>query len=206
MSGVMRQPGLWPWLTLLIASLGLIGVIVWHVRPGPLDLPKLRSRPLARQPASQPMAVERRRIRLFFPQEFSGTLKELERDIPHSPLLAEEIRAALREMAGGAPGIRPPLPAGTEVRQVFLDAFGIVYVDFGKGFQTVTAAPDPQPDLAISAIVTTLTTSFSEIKRVQFLVEGQEMTFAAGGWNLRGPVRPRFPWETVLPVVSQPQE
>ena len=102
--------------------------------------------------------------------------------------------------------MRPPVPPGTEVRQVFLDAFGILYLDFSKGFQAVVTAPDPQPDLAISAIVNTLTTSFSEIKRVQFLVEGQELTLTAGGWNLHGPLRPRFPWEKVALDVPRAQE
>ena len=202
----MRQPPLWPWLIVLMVSLGLIGAVIWQVRPGTLDFPKLRSRPPVRQPASQPVVIERRWIRLFLPQDSSGTLSEADRDIPRSSLLREEIRSAVREMTAGGPDIRSPVPPGTEVRQVFLDAFGILYLDFSKGFQAVVTAPDPQPDLAISAIVNTLTTSFSEIKRVQFLVEGQELTLTAGGWNLHGPLRPRFPWEKVAPEVPPAQE
>jgi hypothetical protein len=89
---------------------------------------------------------------------------------------------------------------------VFLDTFGIVYIDFGKGIQAVATAPGIQPELAILAVVTSLTTSFSQIKRVQFLAEGHELAVVAGGLDLRRPVTPRFPSEKSSPVVSQPQE
>ena len=51
----------------------------------------------------------------------------------------------------------------------------------------------------------TLTVNFREIKRVQFLVDGQEMTVVAGDLDLRRPVQPRFPGEEAQPVVSLPQ-
>jgi len=206
MPGAARQARLWPWLGLLVVSLGVTAAIAWQILPAAIDLPSVRPRPPAPQSTPRPAAVERRRVRLFFPQESGDTLKELEREIPRRPVLAEEVRAVLRELANGASGGWPPIPAAAEVRQVFLDAFGILYLDFNKEIQAVATAPDPQPELAISAIVTSLTTSFSEIKRVQFLVEGKEIAGTAGGWDLRRPVSPRFPGEENPPVVSQPQE
>ncbi len=206
MSGVMRQPVLWPWLSLLIAALALSAVIVWQVRLPSLDLPKIRSRVLPNQAAGQPTGAEGRRVRLFLPQGTGGTLMEVGREIPRRPTLTEDIRATLRELGGGAPGARPPVAPGIEVRQVFLDAFGILYLDFSKGFYAAVTAPDPQPELSISALVTTLTTSFSEIKRVQFLIEGQEMPVVAGGYDLRGPIQSRFPGEAGFTGNSGVQE
>lgn len=207
MSGAVRQPVFWPWVSLLVGSLGVTGAIAWQVWPRLPDQLSVGSRPVAAQRPAPPPAAERRRIRLFFPQESAEALKEQEREIPRRPTLEEQVRAVLRELAvGGVPGGRPPFPPGIEIRQVFLDAFGIVYLDFGKGLQSVITAPGAQPELVISAIVTTLVSTFSEIKRVQFLVEGQELTLAAGGLDLRRPVGPRFPGEESPPVVSQPQE
>ncbi len=206
MPGAARQARLWPWLGLLVVSLGVTAAIAWQILPAAIDLPSVRPRPPAPQSTPRPAAVERRRVRLFFPQESGDTLKELEREIPRRPLLAEEVRTVLRELANGVSGGWPPIPATAEVRQVFLDAFGILYLDFNKEIQAVATAPDPQPELAISAIVTSLTTSFSEIKRVQFLVEGKEMAGMAGRWDLRRPVSPRFPGEENPPVVSPLQE
>ncbi len=205
MPGASRQARLWPWLVLLIVSSGVTAAIAWQIVPAAIDLPSLRSHPRSPQSTPRSVTVEQRRVRLFFPQETGETLKELEREIPHRPSLAEAMRAVLRELASGAPGGRAPLPPATEVRQVFLDAFGILYLDFSKEILAVTAAPGAERELAISAIVNSLTASFSEVKRVQFLVEGKEVAGMAGGWDLRHPVSPRFPGEENLPVVSPPQ-
>ncbi len=202
----VRQARVWPWLALLVISLGLTAALAWQLLPTVIDLPTVRSRPPSPHSTRQPVVVERRRVRLFFPQEKGETLKEVEREIPHRPILAEQVRAVLRELANGQPGGRPPIPPATEVRQVFLDAFGILYLDFTKEIQAVAAAPGAEPELAISAIVNSLTASFNEVKRVQFLVEGKEMAVVAGGWDLGRPVSPRFPGEENLPVVSPSQE
>ncbi len=207
MSGAVRHPALWPWLSLLLAALGLTAVIAWQIRPRPGDTTRVGPGPLLPQPSSRSAAAEYRRIRLFFPQDSRDSLKEQEKEIPRRATLVEEVRATVQELTGGdLTGSRPLIPLGTELRQVFLDGFGILYLDFSKGFQVVVAASGIQPELAISAIVTTLTTSFSEIKRVQFLIEGQEMTAGVGGWDLRRPVGPRFPGEEPPPLLSQPRE
>ncbi len=206
MPGAAPPGRLWPWLSLLVVSLGVTAAIAWQFLPAVIDLPSVRSRPSSPQSTAQPVVAERRRVRLFFPQETGETLKEVEREIPHRPILAEEVRAVLRELANGQPGGRPPIPPATEVRQVFLDAFGILYLDFNKEIQAVAVAPGAEPELAISAIVNSLTASFNEVKRVQFLVEGKEMAGVAGGWDLGRPVSPRFPGEENPPVVSPSQE
>lgn len=203
---VRRRP-FWPWLVLLVVSLGLAGTIAWRMWPRLPEPRSLGPRQATPQPPPRPASSERLRIRLFFPHESAETLKEQERDISRRATLAENVRAALHELSGGSqPGVRPPLPAGTQVRQVFLDAFGILYLDFSKGVPAVVSGLGDQPELAISAIVTTLTTSFSEVKRVQFLAEGQEIPIVAGGVDLRRPIRPRFPGEEAPPIISQPQE
>lgn len=159
------------------------------------------------QSAPLPVAGERRHLRLFFPQESGEVLKEEERDLPRRASLAEEVRAALRALSAGiGPGLRAPLPPGVEVRQVFLDGVGILYVDCSKEIQALATAPGLQSALALAAIVTSLTTSFSEIKRVQFLSEGQELTALAGGVDLRRPIAPSFPGEEAPATPPRPEE
>lgn len=201
-----RQARVWPWLALLVISLGLTAAIAWQFLQAAIELPTLRLRSPSPQPVPTAVATEGRRVRLFFPQGTGEALKEVERVIPRRPVLAEEVRAVLRELAKGEPGGRPPIPPATEVRQVFLDAFGILYLDFNKEMQAVAEAPGQEPELAISAVVNSLTANFSEVKRVQFLVEGKEMAGMAGRWDLRRPVNPQFPGEENPPVVSPPQE
>ena len=201
-----RQARVWPWLALLVISLGLTAAIAWQLVPAAIDLPTLRLHSPSPQPAPSAVAIERRRVRLFFPRGAGEALKEVEREIPRRPVLAEEVRAVLRQLANGEPGGRPAIPPAGEVRQVFLDAFGILYLDFNKEIQAVAEAPGEEPELAISAVVNSLAASFSEVKRVQFLVEGKEMAGMAGRWDLRRPVSPSFPGEEKPPVVSPLQD
>jgi hypothetical protein len=130
---------------------------------------------------------------------------EVEREVPNRPVLAEAVRSVLRELANGVPGGKPPVPPGAEVRQVFRDAFGIVYLDFTQEFQTLTKATGPEPELAIAAIVNSLTGNFREIERVQFLLDGKEATELVGGWDLRRPVSPRFPGQESSPSLPSPR-
>jgi len=121
-------------------------------------------------------------------------LTPVERVISPAPTLVDEVRAVLLELAaGGLPGVRSPLPPGTELRQVFVDAFGVVYLDFNRGILDLVAAPFIESEASVSAIVNTLTDSFGEIKRVQVLAEGQEVEAVVGLWDLRRPLPPRAP-------------
>lgn len=201
---VVHHARLWPWLGLLLLSSGVTVAIAWQIVPPTIALPSLRLHPPSPHSIARPVAAEQLRVRLFFPQEAGETLKEVEREIPHRASLAEEVRAVLRELTKRVPGGRAPIPPATEVPQVFLDAFGILYLDFN--LQPVAVGPGAEPELAISAIVNSLTASFSEVKRVQFLVDGKEMAGMAGSWDLRRPVTPRFPGEESPPVVPPAQE
>jgi sporulation and spore germination protein len=203
----VRPPALWPWFSLLVVSLGVITVIVWTAWPWVVSLPGITSRRAVSAVPAGPAPSERRRIRLFFPQDSGDTLKEQEREFAPQGSLVADVKAVLRALAsGGGPGFVAPLPPGLEIRQAYLDAVGILYLDFGKGVQAVFGGPGSQSDLALSAIVTTLTTTFSEIKRVQFLSEGQELAEVIGGVDLRRPVAPRFPGEESPTITSSPRE
>jgi sporulation and spore germination protein len=207
MPRAMPSPALWPWFSLLVASLGVITAIVWAAWPWAQSLSGVTSRRAVSAVSAGPPPSERQRIRLFFPQESGDTLKEQERDFDPRTSLAADVRAVLHALAsGGGPGVIAPLAPGLEVRQVYLDAVGILYLDFGKGIHTVFGGPGPRSDLALSAIVTTLTTTFSEIKRVQFLSEGHELAEVIGGVDFRRPVGPRFPGEEGPTITPGPQK
>jgi spore germination protein GerM len=141
------------------------------------------------------------RVRLFFPLEAKGILIEEERDIPSRVTFSESVQGILAELTRvHGPEIRSPLPSGVELRRVFLDAFGILYLDFDKKIQALAGGDGIRTDLATSSIVLTLATNFSEVKRVQLLSEGEELTLLTGGVDLRHPLQPRFPGEEIQPA------
>ena len=206
MPRTVRPLALWPWFSLLVVSLGVIIAVVWSAWPWATSLPSVKPRRAVSPVPAGVAPSERWRVRLFFPQNSGDSLKEQERELTRQGTLTADVRTVLRALAnGGGPGVLAPLPPGLEVRQAYLDAVGILYLDLGKGIQAVFGGPGTQPALALSATVTTLTTSFSEVKRVQFLSEGQELNEVIGGVDLRRPVAPRFPGEEGPPITSEPQ-
>ena len=208
MSGVRRRAGtLWPWLALLFVSGSVVGAIAWEVWPRTVDLSLLRQR-LPEVPAPAAPPADGFRVRLFFPQKTSLTLAEEEREIARPATLADGIRRVIVELAkGGAEGAVPPVSTGIKIHHVYLDTFGILYLDFSKEIRDLTVRDAAQDSLALSAIVLTLATNFSEIKRVQFLAEGEELTAQVGSADLRRPLPPHFLREEPQPVdFAQPKE
>ena len=199
MPGRIRRAPLWPWLLLLLVSLGMSGTILWTVWPSVSVPLKAGLRPVG--PASSPRSVggERRPVRLFFPQAGNDALREQERELPARATLADSVRDVVRALGAGAAGVQSPLPPGAEVRQVFLDDLGILYLDFTKEIRAIGSAGGPPAGLSVSALVTTLTTNFGEVKRVRLLAEGHELTEVVGGVDLGHPILPRFPGEEAAP-------
>jgi hypothetical protein len=206
MPPLRRTGSLWPWLTVLVASGAVIGGIGWDVWPRTADLSVLRSR--ASGAAGEPApSAEQVRVRLFFPQEAKAALAEEERDLPRHTLLADAVRAAVKALTkGGGPGTAPPLPPEADLREVYLDAFGILYLDFVAGIEGLTTGDATRGVVNISAVVLTLTTNFNTVKRVQFLAAGKELSAQIGTADLRRPLQPAFPGEEPQPIISQPQD
>jgi hypothetical protein len=195
---------LWPWLGLLALSLGVLAGIGWEVWPYSAIRPFTLSRPAIAPSAAASVADERRAVRLFLIHEPKGVLVELSAQIPRRVGLAEEMRSVLRLLADPVDGeLRPPLPAGLEIHQLFLDAFGVLYLDCSPAILQLATGPTGS-DLAISALALTLSSTFTEVKRVQILSGGQEVALLAGAVDLRRPVSPRFPGDEAPPPLPAP--
>lgn len=181
-----------------------MGAIAWEVWPWTSEISLSPPRKIGSAPLPLPSVDQTIRVRVFFPLEAKGILIEEERDIPHRSAFSDSVRGVLAELTKvHGPEIRSPLPPGVELRRVFLDAFGILYLDFDKRIQALAGGDGIRTDLATSSIVLTLATNFSEVKRVQFLAEGEELTLLTGGVDLRHPLQPRFPGEEVQPAGTQ---
>ena len=96
-----------------------------------------------------------------------------------------------------------PLPASTNVRGVFLVSDGTAYVDFAND---VLSGPAPgtgntgppsgltpgiaTETLAIYSVVNSITANVPSVKKVQFLIQGQEAETLDGHADLTGPYAP----------------
>ncbi|MGE5137924.1 MAG: GerMN domain-containing protein [Rudaea sp.] len=205
-SAVWHRGSIWPWLALLFTSALVIAAIAWEVWPRTVDLSLVRPRPRRAQAPSAP-AAEPVRVRLFFPNTAKANLVEEERVIPRRSVLADAVRAVLQELTRtSGPGTIAPFPPTAQLRQVFLDQFGILYLDFNTGIETLLAGDETRARVAVSAVALSLATNFSQVKRVQFLIDGHDWAAQVGTVDLRRPLQPRFPEEESAPVLSKPPD
>lgn len=87
-----------------------------------------------------------------------------------------------------------PLPPGTEVREVWISTAGIAYIDFGADLPATMPKGSLAEIHAVYGVVGTLTTSFPQIRAVQFLVNGSGVDTLTGHFDLAGPVSPHGDW------------
>lgn len=201
-----RRGSIWPWCTLGLISGVVVTAIAWEAWPRTIDLSLVRPRVQGTRAPSTP-TPERVRLRLFFPHNAKAKLVEEERAIPRRSVLGDGVRAVFEELTrtSGKDTV-PPYPPGAQLRHVFLDQFGILYLDFNKGIETLATGEERRAALAVSAIVLSLATNFSEVKRVQFLTEGHGWSAQVGTIDLRRPMQPHFLEERTHSAISKPPE
>jgi len=205
-AGLWRRGSVWPWCALGLTSCAIVGAIVWEVWPRTADLSLVRPRVQGTR-APSAAVPERVRVRLFFPHEAKGNLVEEERIVPRRSALADRVREVLQELTRtDGTGAVPACPPAAQLRRVFLDQFGILYLDFNKGIETLAVGNESRAALAVSAIVLSLATNFSEVKRVQFLTEGHDWFAQVGTVDLRRPLQPQLLEEQTRSTVSAPPE
>lgn len=89
--------------------------------------------------------------------------------------------------AAGSP-LLPVLPAGTPLRDVFLQNDGTLYLDLGQALARDLAAGSQSERLAVGSLVNSLVLNFVEIARVRLLVEGEEIRTLGGHLDLGYPL------------------
>ncbi len=181
-----------------VLALGLLSValLVWVVlfyRGGGGE--KIRH-PEEPAPAAKPSSAVRtpaqtRTVTLYFVSETDSLLHPEGRDIPASGALSEEVSSVLAELVKGSrQDLVAPLPPETKVRQVFVTADGVAYVDFSREIMEAFAYGSSSELAAVYAVVDTLTANFPPIKKVAILIEGLEKETLGGHVDLSRPLPP----------------
>lgn len=156
--------------------------------PAPLSVPA---------PAPLTPGEAGRTVRLFFADPETTALREVSRQVPQGVTPVEEAKRLLDELIRG-PGdaLAPTIPEGARVRQLYIDGEGTAYVDFTRELQANHAGGTAGELLTIYSIVDTLASNLEQVKRVQLLVEGAEITTLAGHIDARRPFTPRYTFES----------
>ena len=128
---------------------------------------------------------------LYFPALNEGKILPESRSISWAQADADRVRQVVLALAEGShQGYGRVLPATTTVHAVFLAADGTAYVDlsndilsdFEPGIQTET--------LTIYSLVDSITINIPSVKRVQFLIQGQQVETLDGHADLTAAFTP----------------
>ncbi|HEV8662648.1 MAG TPA: GerMN domain-containing protein [Candidatus Methylomirabilis sp.] len=173
-----------------------LGILLGRVTV-PSDIPREPLPPPVAIPAPATPGEAGRKVRLFFADAETTALREESRQLPEGVTAVEDARRLLDELIRGPGGtLAPTIPEGARVRQVYIDGEGTAYVDFTREFQANHPGGTAGELLTIYSIVDTLASNLEQVKRVQLLVEGAEITTLAGHIDARRPFVPRYTFES----------
>jgi spore germination protein GerM len=147
------------------------------------------------QEALQSAGGPTRTVTLYFPSYSAGKLQPEARELAIAPRPVDRIRQiVLALIEGPKQGQTRALSPSADVRAVFLTPDGTAYLDFSS-----SAVADFNPGiesetLAIYSVVDSLAANLPEVKRVQFLVQGQEVDTLDGHADLTTPYAPDPSW------------
>jgi spore germination protein GerM len=135
-------------------------------------------------PPSEPWSGATTKVTLYFADPSGQYLVPVTREIPKVEGVA---RATLQELIlgpGSTSDFLPTIPAGTVLRDINIRPDGVAIVDFSKELVANHKGGTTGEMLTVYSIVNTLT-QFPTVKKVQLLVEGQQVSTLAGHLDIR---------------------
>lgn len=135
--------------------------------------------------ALQPSNATTQFATLYFPLLAEGKIAAESRSIAWAQSDVDKVRQVVLALAEGShQGYGRVLPPSTTVRAVFLSPDGTAFVDLANDFVSGFEPGIQTETLAIYSIVNSITTNIPAVKRVQFLVQGQQIETLDGHADL----------------------
>ncbi|MBU1487684.1 GerMN domain-containing protein [bacterium] len=176
-----RSKKKWLFLLVLILVAGLIGALFY--------LKGAKKEELLRRLTLLPQE-DKIVISLYFSTEDAAYLAEEKRDLPKGEEVGNQIKLVVKELIKGPTlsNLSPTLPKETVLREVYLEE-GTCFLDFGQELRDNHPGGSSGEELTVFSLVNTLTHNFSQIERVQILIEGKEVETLVGHIDLSSPLR-----------------
>ena len=128
---------------------------------------------------------------LYFPALNEGKLMTESRPVTWAQADADRVRQIVLALAEGShQGYGRVLPASSTVRAVFLASDGTAFVDLSNDIQSDFEPGIESETLAIYSVVNSITINISSVKRVQFLIQGQQVETLDGHADLSAAFTP----------------
>jgi hypothetical protein len=137
--------------------------------------------------ASAPAEPNHREVLLFFSEADEDALAPERRRIVLADSIAEQARSIVTELAAGPhrEGLLPTVPKGTTVLDVYLDRYGTAWVNLSEEFVSLHPGGSDEELATVFSIVNSLTYNLKEIRKVRFLVGGEERDTLKSHLDLR---------------------
>jgi spore germination protein GerM len=159
------------------------------------------------QEALQSAGGPTRTVTLYFPSYSEGRLLPETRDIAIAPRPEDRIRQIVLALIEGPKQSQTrALSPSADVRAVFLTPDGTAYLDFSSSALSDFTPGIESETLAVYSVVDSLAANLPEVKRVQFLVQGQEVDTLDGHADLTAPYAPDSSWIASAPGTGQAAE
>lgn len=178
--------------SILVAVL-LVGAVFYLVRlkqltfvpqsPRAEATARTKLREAALEPASGPTEL----VTLYFPSYAEGLLNAETRPLTLAANNTDRIKQiVLALIEGSQQGLGSVLPPTTTLRAVFLTSDGTAFLDFSRDALSNFPPGIESESLAIYSIVDSLAVNVPAVKRVKFLIQGQQVHTLAGHIDLSG--------------------
>lgn len=132
-------------------------------------------------------------VTLYFLRADGEALVPEKRRVFRTTTVNDRARQAVQALIDGPEGgLLPSLPPGTRLLELFVDADGTAYVDFGPEMLLGIGTGTSDAVYTIYSIVDTLADNFEEIRRVKILVDGDEAGDVGGHFDLSRPILPEM--------------
>jgi hypothetical protein len=130
-------------------------------------------------------------VTLYFPALDDGKLLAESRSLTWAEADVDRVRQVVLALAEGShQGLSRVLPASTSVRAVFLTSDGTAYLDLSSDALAEFAPGIQAETLAIYSLVDSITMNIPSVKKVRFLIQGQEVETLDGHADLTAAFAP----------------
>jgi hypothetical protein len=178
-------------LVALAAGAFYLRSLAKHIFMEPTQRAEEAARAKLDQYALQPNNGTTQLATLYFPALNEGKLLPETRSITWAQGDADRVRQVVLALAEGShQGYGRAFAASTTVRAVFLAADGTAYVDLSNDILSDFEPGIQSETLAIYSIVNSITINIPSVKRVQFLIQGQEVETLDGHADLTAAFTP----------------
>lgn len=132
---------------------------------------------------------------LYFVSEDGMSLLGVQREVPYGEGVLEQATQIMTAQLGSAPApLASAIPPGTALRGLYVTERGDAFVDLSVDARTKHPGGALEELFTVYSIVNALTTNLPAIKRVQILVDGQEVDTLSGHVDLRHPLQRNSKW------------